>query len=48
MTRFFTVDHENLMQYETKQAPNVKKTLKLAFAKAFVEEKSEFLTKYKK
>jgi glycerol-3-phosphate dehydrogenase len=47
LTRFFTVDHENLMQYETKQAPNVKKTLKLADAKSFVEEKSEHRSKYK-
>ena len=47
LTRFFTVDQENLKQYEAQQDRQVKKVLKLAGANSFVEDKKEHLAKYK-
>ena len=47
LKRFFTVDQENLKYYEDASKQNVKKTLALKDAKAFLEEKSEFMQKQK-
>lgn len=48
MTRYFTVDQENLKYYEDKENRNVKKTLGLAEAKATLEEKKDFDAKWNK
>jgi hypothetical protein len=42
LTRYFTVDQENLKYYEDKENRTVKKTLGLADALAFLEEKKDF------
>ena len=45
--RFFTVDQESLKDYEDEKGRTAKKTLELKDAKAFVQEKSDFMEKQK-
>lgn len=48
LKRFFTVDQEHLSYYEGEKDRAVKKSLELKDALAFLEEKTEFMTKVKR
>ena len=46
--RFFTVDQESLKYYEDEKGATAKKALELKDAKAFIQEKSDFMEKQKR